>query len=165
MTLTCWSLRERLLLLFVCWVFCCFSKVLVGCGAMTQGVQLVRMRALNTYGNKVWHFYFCYFSLQWSTPGQCMGLGLVALAEVIDAMVPSLKKIEEFCNLSFVVGRWWAGWWDSGSLSPCQGVKWGTAMRRERKIKEPREKMSYRVLRIGWGRRTWSLNFKKGGRD
>lgn len=33
-----------------------------------------------------------------------MGLGLVALAEVMDAMGPSLKKTEEVCNLSFVVG-------------------------------------------------------------
>lgn len=55
------------------------------------------------------------------------GLGLVAPAEIIDAMVPSLKKTE----VSFVVGRCWAVWWDSGRLHPAR--EWngelGTTMR------------------------------------
>lgn len=35
----------------------------------------------------------------------------------------------------------------------------------ERKMKKPIEKLSYKVMRIGWGMRTWALNFKKGGMD
>lgn len=60
--LTCWSLREMLLLLFSYQVFCWFCKLRVDFSEMTQGVQLVRMKVLNIYGNKVSHIYFVIFS-------------------------------------------------------------------------------------------------------
>lgn len=89
MNFTSSSLRGRIFS-FPYWVFCSFCKLLVDCSEMTQGGPLVRMKALNIYGNEVRHIYFCYFSSQWSTLRQHRSLWLVAPAEVFYATVSYL---------------------------------------------------------------------------